>query len=230
MLLEIDNREKYLIEALKEREIVFEIVTLDVGDVRISHDNRTIVIIERKTISDLDQSIKDGRYRDQKYRMLDNYDRKQIMYIIEGFEYACYDRVKGAIINTLIRDDIKVFTLDAVGDTASFINDIAKRVEKEPEKYLSESGGGSSNIDNIKTMVKHTKNTYITKELFFNLTLCNIPSVSGNISKIIVEKYIDLKNMINTANIEDISNLKLASGKRIGSKVAERICMYIISS
>jgi ERCC4-type nuclease len=100
MLLEIDTRELRIIERLKvsKPEIKFSVVPLDVGDFRFSHDDNVIVVIERKTINDLSQSIKDGRYSDQKHRMCDVYNKSQLMYIIEGNAFTPFvpDIVKGS--------------------------------------------------------------------------------------------------------------------------------------
>ena len=38
---------------------------------------------ERKTTCDLYSSIRDGRYKEQKCRLLNNYDKRKILYIIE---------------------------------------------------------------------------------------------------------------------------------------------------
>ena len=67
----IDNREAKLKEYFKGKEnIQFE--NLDIGDIVFKLEEQIIFIIERKTINDLYCSIKDGRYKEQKNRMLSN--------------------------------------------------------------------------------------------------------------------------------------------------------------
>ena len=56
---------------------------LDVGDIIIKKDEKTVLIFERKSIPDLYSSINDGRYKEQKIRLLNNYPLKNIVYIIE---------------------------------------------------------------------------------------------------------------------------------------------------
>ncbi len=63
----IDNREHHLINLLEDNEITIEKKNLDLGDIIIIKENYKI-LIERKTISDLCSSIKDGRYKEQKIR------------------------------------------------------------------------------------------------------------------------------------------------------------------
>ena len=56
---------------------------LPLGDILIQH-NDIEVVIERKTITDLASSIRDGRLREQKIRLIHNYSKRNIIYIIEG--------------------------------------------------------------------------------------------------------------------------------------------------
>ena len=59
---------------------------LDIADIVIkNNDESECIYIERKTISDLSSSIKDGRYREQSLRLtsLDSHHHN-ILYLIEG--------------------------------------------------------------------------------------------------------------------------------------------------
>ena len=95
MKLLIDNREpesiiKYInyLNDLLENKITIEVKTLDIGDY-IFYDeikNENIIIIERKSLSDLESSVKDGRYTEQSYRLTNIQDihNHNIYYLIEG--------------------------------------------------------------------------------------------------------------------------------------------------
>ena len=76
MKIKIDIREKKLIPLLKalnrdynyNLEIIEE--RLDLGDIIVcDKDNNELLIIERKTLSDLAASIRDGRYMEQSFRL-----------------------------------------------------------------------------------------------------------------------------------------------------------------
>ena len=73
--LVIDSREAELIKCIKDMNmgIKFDVRNLHIGDVHIEYKtNETSGIsmcIERKSVSDLSNSIKDGRYKEQKFRM-----------------------------------------------------------------------------------------------------------------------------------------------------------------
>ena len=67
MELIIDNREKIDINTCN---INVTYSNLEIGDYIISKDSTIYFIIERKTIQDYANSIRDGRYREQKQRLL----------------------------------------------------------------------------------------------------------------------------------------------------------------
>lgn len=94
MQLHIDNREpkqiiNYLtaLNEMASEKLEIIIKTLELGDY-ILYDERTeqnIFVIERKSLADLESSIKDGRYNEQSFR-LNGYDlhNHNIYYLIEG--------------------------------------------------------------------------------------------------------------------------------------------------
>ena len=93
MFIKIDTREQELftkcqqiIEALpKFKDIKIISQTLPLGDIIINDGINDCVIIERKTLTDLAASIKDGRYEEQSYRLngLPHHNHN-IIYLIEG--------------------------------------------------------------------------------------------------------------------------------------------------
>lgn len=236
--LDIDHRESYLIEALRSLKVEFSTCNLDVGDILLKYNDRVICIIERKTLSDLDQSIKDGRYKDQKQRMFNNYERNTVMYIIEGDAFiepntsyktkyqVSYERLQGSIINMMIRDNIKVMCVENVIATAKFIAEMYYRVSKDPIKYIN-TNNMDNNIMHAITSIKHTRNSCITPATFPESALSLIPGVSPSIAGKVFELYGTLQNMIKLCNEKEIADIKTQSGRRIGNKVAKRIVEFI---
>jgi len=93
MLIKIDTREQDLfkkcesiilaVPKFKDIKLVFE--TLPLGDIIINDGINDCVIIERKSLSDLAASIKDGRYDEQSYRLNGlAHHNHNIVYLIEG--------------------------------------------------------------------------------------------------------------------------------------------------
>ena len=93
MFIKIDTREQELftkcqqliefVPKFKDIKIISQ--TLPLGDIIINDGINDCVIIERKTLTDLAASIKDGRYEEQSYRLngLPHHNHN-IIYLIEG--------------------------------------------------------------------------------------------------------------------------------------------------
>ena len=93
MIIKIDTRERELLKictmlleavpAFKDLKIVVE--PLPLGDIIINNGLIDNIIVERKSLSDLASSIKDGRYDEQSYRLngLPHHNHN-IVYLIEG--------------------------------------------------------------------------------------------------------------------------------------------------
>jgi len=94
MIIKVDIREQDLLNQLKYlvenipifKNLIIKTEVLPIGDIIITNDNDIEkLIIERKSVSDLLASIKDGRYEEQSYRLngLEHHNHN-IIYLIEG--------------------------------------------------------------------------------------------------------------------------------------------------
>ena len=92
MKLYIDNREpkqiinliaNYNNNAKEQFEIIIK--SLDLGDYLIENEDKSLILFERKSLADLEASIKDGRYSEQSYRLNEcAIANHNIIYLIEG--------------------------------------------------------------------------------------------------------------------------------------------------
>jgi len=96
MFIKIDTREQDLLTKCqntitvvpKFADIKLISQTLPLGDIIINDGTNDCIIIERKTLSDLAASIKDGRYEEQSYRLNGlQHHNHNIIYLIEGDMY-----------------------------------------------------------------------------------------------------------------------------------------------
>ena len=134
----IDTREKpdfceYVHEGLKNCEI--ERQQLDIGDLAFIKGDTYYCIIERKTLNDLAASIKDGRYNEQKVRILNSdfgkTHKHRIYYLLEGdwTQAKRNTKVNGlptstltsAAISMFARDNIKVYMTKDKFETVEFL-------------------------------------------------------------------------------------------------------------
>ena len=223
----IDNRENSLIKLLEENNETFIKKNLEIGDIQYIENDKLIYIIERKTINDLGASIKDGRYKEQKMRLLSNHSNN-IYYIIEGNIDECNTlnrkALLGSIVNMSFRDNIKVINSNNIKDTYDIIIQIRRKYNEGKFKEIE------SSTENYVSSIKMNKKENMSKEICNIVQLATIPGVSQKISKIIIEKYGSLNNLIEEYKKTD--NLLLADinlGKRkIGKVLSIKIYDYLI--
>jgi len=93
MIIKIDTREQELFKKCestisafpKFADIKLVSETLPLGDIIINDGINDCIIIERKSLSDLAASIKDGRYEEQSYRLNGlQHHNHNIVYLVEG--------------------------------------------------------------------------------------------------------------------------------------------------
>jgi ERCC4-type nuclease len=223
----VDNRECKFREVLEQKSVDLkevETLNLENGDFVITIDNQPIVIIERKTLSDLASSIKDKRYANQKMCLLSKYDRKHIYYVIEGnfggycktesqqyFSGIERKNIIGSILNTMIRDDIKVINTKSLEETYDLVFNIFERISKDPRKYISEQ----KEHESTQSMLLVNKNKSNT--IFFNI-LCQIPGISSKVASTITTKYDTLSKFYDAfVNLDDGEKLKVLKELKLES-------------
>lgn len=210
----VDNREHTLIHLLKELNEQFEIRQLDIGDFIVND-----IIIERKTIKDLASSIKDGRYREQKARMMSS--GSPIAYIFEGAAVqttvngiAC-KTLQQAILNCILRDKIYTFRTCDSRETLNLLLMISKS-KHEP----------CSNKEITYSPIHVVKRNNMTAEMVYLSQLSCIPGISLEIAKKIANRWPNMCVLCSAHNDEE--NLKkrkrlTSSVEGIGAILSERI-------
>ena len=93
MIVKVDVRENDLLQQINQliinipifKNIIVQSEVLPLGDIIITDEKEEKLIIERKSVSDLLASIKDGRYEEQSYRLNGSpFHNHNIVYLIEG--------------------------------------------------------------------------------------------------------------------------------------------------
>ena len=235
----IDNREKDLIDLLNEKQIQFQTENLELGDILFKLDNNDILLIERKTVDDLMASIKDGRYREQKLRLLKKQNEgTHIFYLIEGslLYNKNKDTLYSAILNTLMRDNIKIIFTGLIDETVSYLLKIESKLDfyknNNQENNIDKNNNGENNkyLNTIKTCKKEN----LTKEICFQAMLKQIPGVSSlcaeSISKIYPSMNDLLKKYNEFENEDDKKNLLcdiMINKRKIGKKLSEKIFLFL---
>tara|TARA_B100001175_G_scaffold305849_1_gene303312 strand:+ start:416 stop:1099 length:684 start_codon:yes stop_codon:yes gene_type:complete len=223
----IDNREKDLIKLFKNNNITHITKNLEIGDIQFIVNEEIIYIIERKTYDDLGTSIKDGRYKEQKFRLLAN-NNNNIFYIIEGDKNKCktlaYNALLGSIINMLFRDNIKIINSTNIDETYKIINQIKDKYNNGKFKKID------CNKSNYISSIKTNKKENMDKNLCSIVQLSVIPGVSKNIAEVIINKYESLSNLIEEFKKNDnllLENIKLEK-RKIGKALSKKIYDFLI--
>jgi crossover junction endonuclease MUS81 len=228
IVLKVDYREGHLKEILTNLELPILIENLEIGDIIIESDEpKFSLIFERKTYADLLSSIKDGRYKEQKLRMLSNNPAHHCNYILEG--KPIQDSIVDSMIyHTMYRDMIHIIQTNSIGHTADIIKKIYDKCVKNPEKFVA-TNLEKEYVANVK--IKSKKCDNIDKATCFILQLCQIPGISHTIAKEIVKKYSSWTELLSLINNESDETKKLeilSSINMIGAKKAKKIIEYII--
>ena len=203
MNLIIDCREHRLVEHFRYKANVV-IKKLDIGDIIFSFNDEMVILIERKTVNDLVSSIMDGRNREQKMRIMNSdIDNSKVLYLIEGDVNNIYCKkmnsktVIGSIVNTLIRDNLKVYRTDNIEDTINFVERIYDKLEKKPGNLVRTENIDKMNNNGINyaNTIKKKKKDNLTTEVCSIIQLSQIPGVSTNMSKVVIDKYGSIYNL-----------------------------------
>ena len=245
MILNVDNREpksminhiKSLLENIEDLKV--EITQLDLGDYVICDNNDSkLIIFERKSLNDLECSIKDGRYNEQSFRLNnESIHNHNIYYIIEG---AIINYKNTNFVNTLYSSLVslsyyKGFSiLNSINEveTCEIIANFVKKIMRESKKNpYYDLGNNTSSNSNYLDVIKTTKKSNITKDNINSIMLMQIPGVSNIIANTIINKYNTIVNLVNELNnnINCLDSLKIETNNRkISKNVVENIKYYLI--
>ena len=239
MKIAIDYRETKLVELcksyiekmnFKNNEIELVTENLALGDIIISNDDKEIIIIERKSLNDLASSIKDGRYKEQSFR-LNNYNihNHNIIYLIEG-DWNDYNRGKfnksinqhtltSSIISINYYKGFSIYRTQTISETASYIVYFADKLMRENTKkigYYSNVIDDASTIlndnvdrnlnkpiDSYSHAIKKVKKDNITIDNIGEIILSQIPNVSSQSAVSIMNKFKTIKNLISQLEKDD---------------------------
>ncbi len=209
-VIKVDCREHDLIPILKSKfehstNIKVETESLPIGDILFLKDNKEILIIERKKTSDLASSIKDGRYKEQSFR-LDGHDlhNHNIMYLVEGnLNSTRMDKttLMSCIFSLNHYQGFSVWKTNNINETGEFLANSAKYMEKTKKDCFYHLGietnnqekGASTDYVNV---IKSCKKENVTPENIGEIMLCQIPGVGSAAAIAIIKHFKSIVNLI----------------------------------
>ena len=204
---------------------------LDIGDYVFYDEinSKEILIIERKSLADLEASIKDGRYNEQSFRLNEtSLHNHNIIYLLEGAIIKYNPKFKNTLYSSLFSLNyykgfsvINVLNQTETGDILlAFASKLLK--ENKPGFYCDVSNNTENNNTNYISTLKTTKKSHITSENIFQLMLMQIPGISNVSALALATEFKNMENLLNALksdNVDKLENIKLASGRKLNKKI-----------
>ena len=222
-----DTRERDLIPRLP----AVPTRNLPVGDIWIGLSGENVmaggIVAERKSVADLEASILDGRYREQKARLLtycQQYGARPL-YIIEG----SLDRIAGKFTEDVLRKflnrlqlryGVPVIHTDSLDGTANLCKVLMEQIVKDPTVFVLEDG--AQKVYSHTVCVSKRENREDPK-VFASLALQQCPGVSAPIADAILLAFGSNLPGVMAASEADIANVKVTEKRRVGPVVAKRL-------
>jgi ERCC4-type nuclease len=253
MKLYIDNREPksiidYILRLNESNGNKFSIIikNLELGDYIITRETEkveeTILIIERKSLPDLESSIKDGRYSEQSIRLSEQIiNNHNIYYLIEGSIVNYKNKnFKNTLYSTMLSvsyfKGFSVINSLNSAESAELIYNFLNKLNKETNKtgfhvvtkpnmtpIINNESEKEKEKDKEKekekeylSCIKTIKKDNITPENIHIIMLMQIPGISVHSASSIMADYKTIKNLVE--NLEQkpdcLENIKLENTKR----------------
>jgi len=214
--------------AVRRPEDSPQITALPVADIWIGCQNGAplegAVLIERKSIRDLEASILDGRYREQRGRLLAfcHESKAQPMYVIEGSLSSSTGRLaKRALLTFLHRltlhYQIPVMQTASVEETAELVETLVEQWKEDP-----------TSLQRTTDLVKVTDGIHVQKKAnasdptYFAIScLAQCPGVSVHMAETLITTFHSLSGVMK-ATVQEIAAIKVGS-RKVGPVVSQRL-------
>lgn len=179
---------------------------LDIGDIEIRCDGELYLLIERKTLSDLESSIRDGRYNEQSLRLnASTMHNHNIVYIIEGnlTNFKPRNMEKSTFYSCMFSlhfyKGFSVMRTNDVNETTQYILNSAMKISRENKKkgfYLYDELQKPELNTDYEKVIQTKKKSNITNENINIIMLSQIPNISVNLAKEILLEYKSIYNLV----------------------------------
>lgn len=202
---------------------------LPVGDVWIGISGESLiaggVVAERKSAADLESSILDGRYREQRTRLLSYCQTNgyRPLYIIEGD----LDRINGrlqesALLKHLtrltLRYGVSVLQTNSTAETAKLCQLLQDQIQADAKVFSSEEAAKVQYTDTISVVKRGNRED---PAVFASAVLQQCPGISAAGASAILEKFQTLTAIWN-ASVQDLSQVQVGK-RKLGAVAAERL-------
>jgi crossover junction endonuclease MUS81 len=245
MKIIIDERETFLyseccslLETNAYSPISLSKEVLPLGDILIKDDQDVpLILIERKSINDLLASIKDGRYEEQSYRLINSEEfpvNQSILYIIEGMFTYHQDKktVLSAMTSLQLFKGFSVQRTCSILETAEYIIHMTDKIHRDLKKgkifaFHSREQNLTEPAQPYCTVVKKVKKDNITSQNMGEILLSQIPGISANAAIAILKhtngSFLQLLEILKT-NPNELNTITVGEkGRKINKSIIEKM-------
>ena len=226
MNLILDVRESRLGEALTALQVPYTTAALDVGDFLIQNmEGEPLLVAERKSHADFAASNADGRYREQRARLMAvRGSGVAVLYILEGaWTGVAYGRtteaqLKRLTTRLLLRYGMPVLSTTSIADTARWCQILLAQLTDDPTVFHPDSEAAATDAMSGFTAALNTvKKGNKTATGTAHAMLTAVPGLGAKrVSALLAEKsLVDLIGLTEVALAE-----MTVGGKRIGPALA----------
>ena len=222
----VDTREHHLIPLLKDSEVV----QLPVGDlwIGVGADKKPVkggLVVERKTMTDFEASILDGRYREQRVRLLAFCQEQGAspLYILEGAFTASSGRLAASSLMKVAtrlqyKHGIPILQTGSIAETAILVQTLAEVQAEDPLSFTRATEPLRA-IDGIHVSKKVNAND---PKQFLIACLSQCTGVSTKMAETIQSTYSSWAALL-AASQSDLANLVQPNGRKVGPAVGARL-------
>ena len=259
MLIKIDYRETDLLNKIttllstkKYEQLTVQTENLPLGDIIICDNSGTEkLILERKTLPDLAASIRDGRYKEQSFRLNEcSMHNHNIMYLIEGnlqhykpFMFGKAPIDKYALLSSFVSicyyKGFSFYKSNNIDESAEWIIQLAYKIDKEGGHAFYTAQGTDvdkdKEEDSYSSTLKRTKKNNITPHNIGEIMLSQIPNVSTVVAIAIMEQFKTIKKLLEALQadktvLRDIKTVnKTGQARKISKTSIENIYNYLLA-
>lgn len=232
MHLILDVREKRLCSLLTELHVPFTTAALDVGDILIQNtEGEPLLVIERKSHADFAASNQDGRYREQRARLMAvRGSGVAVLYILEGVwthEVSNgYGRVTEAQLKRLttrlmLRYGLPVLATTSIQDTANWCKTLVAQLTDDPTVFHPDSSTAAADAMSGFTAALNTvKKGNKTAGGTAHAMLSAVPGLGAKrVTALLALKTIAELIVMSAADLAELT----AGGKRLGPKLGSTL-------
>jgi ERCC4-type nuclease len=199
---------------------------LEVGDIWIGLSGEQLspggLCIERKQIKDLEGSLKDGRYREQRTRLLYHCQQSKArpLYVIEGSLDGGHTTTKKVFQKVLarlsLRYGIPFLQTTNIQDTANLVQALEEQLKEDPTVFIIP-----------ETNIPYTELVGNSKKANRNANsasamLQQVTGVSDTMATALLTKYGSFSKVYE-ASEKDLAETKVSEKRKVGPAVAKRL-------